>query len=472
MSHQPPPTIRWGLLPDEILTRFQYIRGVRHKCLDCPDWDYCNDCLPLSLTDHSGHRFAPIYESLPELFRSRNRTIHQGICCDGPMCEAPSVVTYINGVRYKCAVCPDTDFCGTCEAHPRNTHNKTHPLIKFKTAVRHAAVSTSGFDPQGAQMPVMGDAASTAAPSQKPTISSPRAVVSVEPSEPAVAQETEQIADTQSEPQVEEEPQPECVEKPAVTAPVKITPSASELGAVYVRDTVMDGTVIQPNMVFEQTWILRNSGDVAWPSGCAVKFVGGDYMGHVDSNHPAGISELVSASESTVCYDALEPGQEYPFTVLLRTPARDGKIISYWRLTAPDGLRFGHRLWCDVNVQTPKTVADVATISSVRVTEEKLEPEVASSQMVFPKLEKESPMSSVHQSIHQDGGREDASAKEAATFAAPSHEADFDELDEWKGEVDAWDGSDEGFLTDEEYDILDASDEESPEDAKLKTARK
>lgn len=383
------------------------------------------------------------------------------------MCASPMDVTYITGVRYKCAVCPDTDFCGACEAHPKNTHNKTHPLIKFKTAVRHAAVSTSGFDPQGAEMPLMGDAASKPAQSRKPTISSPRAVVSVEPSEPAVSEKTEQVVSSQDEPQAKEV---KCEEKtPAVTAPEKKTLSVSDLGAMYVRDTVMDGTVIQPNSVFEQTWILRNSGNVAWPSGCAVKFVGGDYMGHVDSNHPAGISELVSASESTVCYDALEPGQEFPFTVLLRTPPREGKIISYWRLTAPDGLRFGHRLWCDVNVRTPKTVADVAASPSEGSEKkaEPAEPAVGISQMVFPKLEKESPMSS----IHQDNVNEAASAKEAATFA-PSHEAEFDELDEWKGETEAWDGSDEGFLTDEEYDILDASDEELPEDPKLKSAKK
>lgn len=364
------------------------------------------------------------------------------------MCATGSVVTYIAGVRYKCAICPDTDFCSTCEAHPQNTHNKTHPLIKFKTAVRHATVSTSGTDLEGADMPMMGDPASRTAPSPKPTISSPRAVVSVEPSEPAVTDKADQVAGTRAEPEMKEEP--------AVTVQEK---KNSELSAVYVRDTVMDGTVIQPNCVFEQTWILRNSGDVAWPSGCAVKFVGGDYMGHVDSNHPAGISELVSASESTVCYHALEPGQEYPFTVLLRTPPREGKIISYWRLTAPDGLRFGHRLWCDVNVQAPKTVADVAASPSEGSM--KAEPAVSSSQMVFPKLEKESPVSSIHQEKAKEEGP-----------SSPSHEAEFDELEEFKDDAGSWGASDDGFLTDEEYDILDASDEEFLEDAKLNTAAK
>lgn len=437
-----------------------FIRGIRHKCLDCPDWDYCNDCMAQGHVKHAGHRFAPIYEPLPERFQFKSRTIHQGICCDGPLCGSNSIVTYISGVRYKCAVCPDTDFCAACEAHPTNTHNKTHPLIMFKTAVRQAVVSTSGFDPNGVAMPPMGDCPAKATQSPKPTLSSPRAVVNVEPLAPVVAKEAEKVVESEPEVQEKEEPKAEPDVKTAVAVPEKKPLSASDLGAVYVRDTIMDGTVLQPNYVFEQTWVLRNSGDVAWPAGCAVKFVGGDYMGHVDSSHPAGISELVSASESTVCYDALEPGQEYPFTVLLRTPPREGKIISYWRLTTPDGLRFGHRLWCDVNVQTPKTVSDVAAIGSDE-SNKKEEAAVESSQMVFPKLEKESPVASIHQ---------DSPSKEDSP--SPSHEAEFDELEEWKGEAEAWVGSEDGFFTDEEYDILDASDEEFLEESKLKAAKK
>ncbi|SPN97478.1 related to ZZ type zinc finger domain protein [Cephalotrichum gorgonifer] len=445
----------------------KFIRGIRHKCLDCPDWDYCNDCVSKAASEHPGHRFAPIYEPLPEPSRFRNNSIHVGICCDGPLCAANPVVTYITGVRYKCAVCPDTDLCAACEAHPSNSHNRTHPLIKFKTAVRRAVVSTTGLDGEGLEMPMMGDAPPRTTKSQQPTISSPRAVVSVEPSEPAltkeeVVQETKGQTDSEVPEAKEEEHKPEDKEVPVAPVAEKKVLTASDLGAVYVRDTVMDGTVLPPNHVFEQTWVLRNSSDVAWPAGCAVKFVGGDYMGHVDSAHPAGISELVSASESTVCYDALEPGHEYPFTVLLRTPPREGKIISYWRLTTPEGLRFGHRLWCDVSVEAPKAASDAAEGSSEgEAAMKKGDSSIDSSQVVFPKLEKESPVSSVHQEAAKKGGSESAGA------------ADLGELDGWKSSPsEAWDGSDDGFFTDEEYDILDASDEEFLEEQKLKALKK
>lgn len=332
-------------------------------------------------------------------------------------------------------------------------------MIKFRTAVRHALVSTTGVDRNGKEMPIMGDA--SIAPSSRfssrptsrrePTISSPRAIVSVEPSEPVAAKEEVVVEEKKQEVEPEKKIE-ETIPAQAVTEVKPAEPVAKRFGAVYVHDTVMDGTVLPPNHVFEQTWVLRNSGNVAWPAGCAVKFVGGDYMGHVDSNHPAGISELVSASESTICYEALKPGKEYPFTVLLRTPPREGKVISYWRLTTPNGVRFGHRLWCDVKVMAPMAIETKAP--AVPPKEEITQPEAVldSSQMVFPKLEKESPISSIHEEVKKE--------EEEDVLSTPQ-DADFDDLE---GEV--WDGSDEGFLTDEEYDILDASDEEYLEEAK------
>lgn len=227
-----------------------------------------------------------------------------------------------------------------------------------------------------------------------------------------------------------------------------------EYVAHFVRDAVADGTSIPANTVFEQTWYLRNGGEVAWPAGCRVKFVGGDNMCAVDPEHPASVHELVSAAESTVIYTEVAPGQEAGFTVLMRTPSRVGNFISYWRLTGPDGDKFGHRLWCDVNVkEVPAPVVEeikkekipapvVEEIKKEEVVEPKVETE--GSQMIFPKLEKESPEASIHQ--------------EAS--AAPSEvQEDADDFDDFADELED-EETEDGFMTDEEYDILDASDEE------------
>ncbi|TWU72221.1 hypothetical protein ED733_003414 [Metarhizium rileyi] len=436
-----------------------YITGVRHKCLDCPDWDYCAECAENAHFVHPNHRFVAIYEPLADLHVSvAPRVVHVGICCDGPLCSAyHDMTSYIRGTRYKCAVCHDLDFCANCEASPANDHNKTHPLIKFKTPVRHASVTTTGEHQDGKRMPAMGDRSSTTSKATETethpatnTVNAVQTVVDVKPIEADVPPPV-----PANKPVTTSEPRP----MPPVVAPAPTAGSMKEeFRAVFIRDSVADGTIFPPNHVFEQTWVLRNEGDTVWPAGCSIKYVGGDYMGHVDPAHPAGISELVSASESTICYAPLSPGQECSFTVLLRTPTRPGKMISYWRLTAPDGLRFGHRLWCEVDVRIA-AAPEAKQLAPSPATPVRSEPVVESSQsssvMIFPKLEKESPSASMHEDV-----------KTETTSASP--EDDFEACDH----DDDWEASEDGFLTDEEYDILDASDEEFLEEQEKKFLKK
>lgn len=63
--------------------------------------------------------------------------------CDGPLCEDRRDV-YITGIRFKCTVCDDIDFCAKCDAYVGNKHNRRHPLIQFKTPVREMNFSQYG----------------------------------------------------------------------------------------------------------------------------------------------------------------------------------------------------------------------------------------------------------------------------------------------------------------------------------------
>ncbi|KAL5348714.1 hypothetical protein ACLOAV_006132 [Pseudogymnoascus australis] len=400
----------------------KYIYGVRHKCLDCPDWDYCQTCIPNAQFIHPRHRFVPIYESMVNHARCiTNTALHYGIYCDGPLCASKSL--NIRGDRYKCAVCDDTDFCASCEASPSNVHNRTHPLIKFKTPIRNVSVTTMGDHDNGKPMPMMGDRRRRpiSKSTETNTCSSANAATQVQ---------------TVAEVKPTEEVKAEKVESKTEEAPKELE-SEGALVATFVRDAVPDGTVLAPGAVFEQTWILRNSGTKAWPAGCTVKFVGGDNMCAVDPEHPASVHELVSAAESTTCYTEVAPGQEHGFTVLMRTPNKSGKVISYWRLTGPDGYKFGHRLWCDVLVEGAPAVVKEEVVAK--------EEDLQKSQMIFPTLEKESPVSSIY---HEPATSE---------AAAPAIEDDFVDFTSETHEDDL---TEDGFLTDEEYDILDASDEE------------
>ncbi|KAI4720391.1 hypothetical protein E4T48_03353 [Aureobasidium sp. EXF-10727] len=509
----------------------EMIHGVRHKCFDCPDFDYCTKCHKNARHTHPRHRFAAIYEQFKG--RPTSSISHHGIYCDGPLCKGKPHQSYIQGVRYKCVVCHDTDFCQNCEALPTSFHNKTHPLVKFKTPVNHLTISTESETKHGVRK--LGDrdpARNSNTPAMLGRRQSANATASVKTS-----------ADIKPSPQVEEKVLDEKkveektpVSKPAVAAPMPKAPLQLP-EAVFIGDRVPDGTVIAPNARFVQSWTLRNPGPIAWPAGCSVRFVGGDNMLNVDNTHIAAASDIAEASESNVVGRAVLPGEQFPFTVTMKAPAREGKCISYWRLKSADGTPFGHKLWCDIDVrqalpmpteaapmsrspviaqspsqaqsyyalykermnalkthldqtsegpvstpvgsntasQKESTVAipKAPVESKIEVPEsEHEEDELKSSQMVFPTLDKESPTSSTYQSFSGSGmskkaheETEQASQTSEVADSVASEDEGFEDISDDLEVLSANEGEDEteddGFLTDDDYDILDASDQET-----------
>ncbi|KAK4540153.1 hypothetical protein LTR36_009739 [Oleoguttula mirabilis] len=323
------------------------IYGVRHKCLNCPDWDYCNDCVKEARHTHPRHRFAEILQPIPDQLQSPVR--HFGIFCDGPLCGKKGEQSYVTGVRYKCAVCHDTDFCASCEAFPGNHHNRTHPLIKIKTPVRSMSITTENEDIRG-NVRMMGDRRAESAQTSTATETTPvqQANAATQVQTIAEIKPTEVKVETQPIPVIKSE------EKKAVVAnvPNAIVP-ATLLNAHFVHDSIPDGMVLQPGARFTQIWTLKNPGPYTWPAGCSVRYVGGDNMLNVDNGHPASVTDIANATESNVVGREVQVGEEVAFKVVLKAPVRVGKSISYWRLKAADGTPFGHRLWCDVDIQTP-----------------------------------------------------------------------------------------------------------------------
>lgn len=237
----------------------------------------------------------------------------------------------------------------------------------------------------------------------------------------------------------------------------------SELDAHFVRDAVADGSVLAPNQQFEQVWTLRNPGPHAWPVGCSVRFVGGDTMLNVDPNHPSNVSDVLKATESNNTDRVVDVGEEVDFTVVMRTSESEGKALSYWRLKAADGYPFGHKLWCDIDVRE-HVVTESKAGSTVDDTAEKV-----GKDMIFPKLDKESPVSSVHETMLTERvivpdavypGHETDTMSNTADNGQDEGEAlieDVENLDLDDSETD------DGFLTDEEYEVLAASDDEYKE---------
>jgi hypothetical protein len=54
------------------------ISGIRHQCLICPDWNYCDDCITQAPRKHARHEFAVI----PEPRKARNITVVQSQALD------------------------------------------------------------------------------------------------------------------------------------------------------------------------------------------------------------------------------------------------------------------------------------------------------------------------------------------------------------------------------------------------------
>ncbi|CAL1694541.1 unnamed protein product [Somion occarium] len=107
------------------------IQGVRFKCLECQDFDFCRDCIgdPYMRGLHeSTHSFWPI--SIPNdlsMYRGlkaeqeNSKLEHSNVSCDG--CQRG-----ISGLRHKCLDCDNIDFCTACISKPEKVgrHNLNH----------------------------------------------------------------------------------------------------------------------------------------------------------------------------------------------------------------------------------------------------------------------------------------------------------------------------------------------------------
>ncbi|THH31949.1 hypothetical protein EUX98_g2227 [Antrodiella citrinella] len=126
------------------------IVGVRHKCLDCDDYDLCTYCLsdPEQRSMHSlMHSFFPITvpedktgyyrvrdmrNTLPSIHPEPSQEaaefprVHDNVRCDA--CSSTII-----GMRHKCLDCPDYDLCQNCvNVGAKEAHNPFHPFFEIE----------------------------------------------------------------------------------------------------------------------------------------------------------------------------------------------------------------------------------------------------------------------------------------------------------------------------------------------------
>lgn len=116
-----------------------------------------------------------------------------------------------------------------------------------------------------------------------------------------------------------------------------------KLDCRFVQDvTIFDGTQLAPATPFTKIWRLRNNGTAAWPNHTQLVRVGGDDLG-------AGNSVNLEIQEQGYPID-----EELDAAIDFVAPMQPGRYVSYWRLMAPSGQKFGQRVWVLIQVETQK----------------------------------------------------------------------------------------------------------------------
>lgn len=116
--------------------------------------------------------------------------------------------------------------------------------------------------------------------------------------------------------------------------------SRSKLNCHFIQDvSINDGTVMTPSTPFTKIWRVKNNGNVVWPSGSQLVWIGGDVF-----------SKIVTA-EVEIPADGCPVGTEIDIAVDFVAPENPGRYISYWRMATPSGQKFGQRVWVLIEVE-------------------------------------------------------------------------------------------------------------------------
>lgn len=251
---------------------------------------------------------SPNSSSAPE---STDKVVHPAICdaCD----------QQIVGIRYKCTACRDYDLCEACETKSEKVHDASHTFLKIRKATPYRPPFRRGFVwnfRDGVRAHVRGPGQ---APAQEPRCG-------------------------------EDEGKRECG-RPLWTAhgiiPRRwprdqtqrrdhdVSPTAKYQARFIMDVTVEDGTQFTPGTRFRKAWRMKNIGTTQWPEGTYLTFIGGDSL---------------STEHSVALSSSPLPGEEVEIAIEMVAPAEVGRYVSKYRLSTPDGVKFGHAVWADILV--------------------------------------------------------------------------------------------------------------------------
>ena len=107
--------------------------------------------------------------------------------------------------------------------------------------------------------------------------------------------------------------------------------------AVFVGETIPDGTIIQPAKKFTKTWQLQNTGTCTWDEGYSFAFKSGEQM--------QGENVIINQSDEFTA-----PGHSQSFNIHMWAPDAHGEYIGYWQMKDDHGNWFGSLVSVDIQV--------------------------------------------------------------------------------------------------------------------------
>ena len=108
--------------------------------------------------------------------------------------------------------------------------------------------------------------------------------------------------------------------------------------AVFVSETIEDGTDFDPDDNFTKTWRLKNDGTCTWNTNYKLVFVEGDQM-----SGPANKNLTQSVA----------PGEQVDISVDLKAPGSAGTYKGRWKIADDEGQYYVHNIWVEIEVIEP-----------------------------------------------------------------------------------------------------------------------
>lgn len=110
--------------------------------------------------------------------------------------------------------------------------------------------------------------------------------------------------------------------------------------AMFVGETVADGTVFAAGKVFTKSWNFSNTGTCTWGENFTFAYKSGDKL----SAEPLYVKIIKSA-------DYVKPGSGIAFNIKMTAPSQKGEYKGFWQMKDDKGNWFGSLVYVDIVVK-------------------------------------------------------------------------------------------------------------------------